>query len=282
MAAQTTVRNAIETGYTELSEQQRRAADYLLAHETTAFALSVQELAAAAEVSEATLVRFARRVGYGGYHELRTALMREAQRDRQPGDRFAAEPASDAPADTLARVAANELANIQRTASDLDRRALRQAVKALDRAERVACVGVGASAVVAQAAAYQLFQIGVQAHAVARDVLSIAEQVEHLPRKTALLVASMSPYSKVTVAAAERARARRLAVVAVTDSYDAPIRSHASASLIVASDNILFTHSLSGALLAVSALVTELALSNKPRALRQLEVTDRAARGDYL
>jgi len=69
------VRSAIEARYRDLTAQQRRAADYLLAHHRTAFAQSVHDMARAARVSEATLVRFARGIGYGGFQELRAALM---------------------------------------------------------------------------------------------------------------------------------------------------------------------------------------------------------------
>lgn len=98
---------AIQAGYERLSAQQRRAADYLLANHRLAFALSVHELAGAAEVSQATLVRFAREIGYAGYQELRAALMAEAKQGQglAPEDRFAFEPPSGTAVETVGKVA---------------------------------------------------------------------------------------------------------------------------------------------------------------------------------
>jgi DNA-binding MurR/RpiR family transcriptional regulator len=273
-----TVRAAIEVAYGRLSAQQRRAADFLLASSNyrTAFGLSVQEMASAAAVSEATLVRFSREIGYAGYHELRAALMSEAQQGLAPADRFALAERSREPAGTVVDVARQEVDNINRTIDDLDPRAFRRVVQRLQGAELVVTVGLGVSTVLARLAAYQLMQIGVRAEFLMRDMLTLVEQVAQLPRKTVVLVYCLPPYSKQTLAAAAGARERRLAVVGITDGLHSPLCEHTSAVLTVRCDNILFTNSLSSALVVTNALVTEIALADKSRALKQLEISQAA------
>lgn len=277
------MRQAVETCYAKLTAQQRRAADYLLAHQHRAFAMSVSELAHAAQVSEATLVRFAREIGFKGYHELRAALMAEARQDLSPEDRFAAEAPSREAASTMARVAESETDNIRRTAEGLDPRELQRLVARLGKAPLVATMGLGVSAILARLAQYSLFQIGVRAELLSRETVTLAEQIELLPRQTALLVFSLPPYSRQTIEAAARARERKLTVLAITDDSDgSPIGQHAHALLRCHSRNVLFTNSLSSPIILLNAVVTDLALASKADTLRHLKTMDRASHGEYL
>jgi DNA-binding MurR/RpiR family transcriptional regulator len=281
MAGPSGVRKAIEAHYTDLSAQQRQAADYLLAHQRTCFALSVKQLARAARVSEATLVRFARQVGYRGYHELRAALMREAQDDLSPEARFASTPAGT-PASTLRRVLAQDESNLRNTARYLAPETFAAAVTALHRAPAIATLGLGVSSILARLAAYELFQIGRRAEVLLRDTLTLVEQIDRLSERTAVLSFSLPPYSKQTLAAAERARARKLPLLAVTDGVRAPISAHADLVLHVHSDNLLYTNSVTAAVGVTNALVTELALRDRGRALARLRAVNRASRDEYV
>jgi DNA-binding MurR/RpiR family transcriptional regulator len=282
MPPESAVRRTLETQYASLTSQQRRAADYLLSNQRTAFAMSVQELARAADVSEATLVRFARRLGFEGYLELRSALVEEAKQHLLPEDRFAFEEPSVEPSGTLAKVAKQEVENINRTIERLDSKELRRFVDTLRRAELVATAGLGISTVLARFAAYSLFKAGVRAEVLLRDVLTVVEQVDRLPKKSAILAFAFPPYSKDTAHALERAKERRLPVLLVTDGPQSPMAPLATAKLYARSDNILYTNSISGSVVLVNALATELALANKSRALQALGAARKALRDEYV
>lgn len=60
-----------------LRPAERRVAEYLLAHPEEGYLLSITELAMGSGVSEATVVRLAKTLGYRGYQELRIALARD-------------------------------------------------------------------------------------------------------------------------------------------------------------------------------------------------------------
>jgi DNA-binding MurR/RpiR family transcriptional regulator len=276
------VRDAIEGRYAALTGQQRRAADYLLAHRRTAFAMSVHELARAAEVSEATLVRLARELGFGGYQGLRAALMEEAKRDLAPEDRFAFEEPSAEPAGTLARVAAQEVGNINRTLEQLEPARFRGFVDRLRRADLVATAGLGVSAMLARLAAYSLFQIGMRAEVLVREAVTLIEQVDRLPRGTVLWIFGLPPYSRQSVDAAGHARRRKVPVLVITDEVRSPLAPLATEALYVRTDNVLFTNALGACLTVTNAIVTELALAGKSRALRQVRAANRVAADEYL
>ena len=280
MSRTSAVQHAIESRYERLSGQKRRIADYVLHNLPSAFALSVQELAVAAEVSQATVVRFARDVGFEGYQELRAALTEEAKAGLTPAARFAATDGGAAET-TLERVAAQEIANIEVTIASLDRRAFERAAQLLRSATQVATLGGGVSSLLARVAAYQLQLVGVTASAIVDGPLALGEQVEILPRHACVLCFGFPPYSRAAVRAVERAKVLRLPVVAVTDGVRSPLRRLATAALTVRADNLLFSSSLSAALVVVNALITDVALADKPRALARIKALDAAGAAEH-
>jgi DNA-binding MurR/RpiR family transcriptional regulator len=271
------LRSLLEARYHSLSAQKRRAADYLLEHHETSFSLSVQDVARAAHVSEATVVRLARDLGFGGYLELRAALTAAATRALRPEDRFAFEKPTRAPSETVVKVATQEVENINRTVAGLDPVQLGLFVDRLRHAELIATVGLGVSAILARLAAYLFYQIGMRAQPLLRDTLSLGEQVESLPPRAVVLAIAFPRYSRQTLDAAERARRRGLPVLALTDGLRSPLAPLAEASLFARSENVLFTNSLSGATVVLNALVTDLALDDKERTLAHVAAIDQAA-----
>jgi DNA-binding MurR/RpiR family transcriptional regulator len=244
--------------------------------------MSVQELARAADVSEATLVRFARSLGFEGYLELRAALTEEAKRDLLPEDRFAFEEPSKGPAGTAVRVARQEVENINRTLAAVEPKQLARFVGTLASADAVVTMGLGVSALLARLAAYALFQAGVRAEPLSRDVVTFVEHVERLPKKSALLVFAFPPYSKDTISAVQRASERHMAVLLVTDGAHSPLLPYATARLFASTENILFTNAISGPVMLINALSTELALLDKSRALRHLTQTKATLLDEYV
>ena len=270
------VRETLENRYHQLTGQKRRAADYLIEHHRTAFSMSVQELARAAQVSEATLVRLARDLGFAGYLELRTALTEEATRVLLPEDRFAFARPSREPSETAVTVARQEVENINRTVDELDPAQLKAFVGHLRRAELTVAVGLGVSSVLARLAAYQLSQVGCRADFLTREALSLAEQVALLPKKTVLLAIAFPPYSTRTLDTARRAKERGLTVLALTDSSRSPLVPIAEAAVYARTENLLYTNSISGAVVVLNAIATDLALADKKRALANVAALNEA------
>src|SRR3954453_3586129 len=67
-----------------LRESERKIADYILARPNELIYLSVTELADRTDTSEATVIRFAQRLGYAGYAALKIALTIELRESTPP------------------------------------------------------------------------------------------------------------------------------------------------------------------------------------------------------
>ena len=67
----TSIRDTLELNLPAMSQRQAQLGRYILDHITEVPCLSAAELADRADVSEPTVIRFARGLGYAGYQDLR-------------------------------------------------------------------------------------------------------------------------------------------------------------------------------------------------------------------
>ena len=77
------MRRKIESVYGSLRPSERKAADYLLEYRGRAGDLLMEELAGAAGVSQPTVMRFVKALGYGGFREFKYGLVQEEARGRR-------------------------------------------------------------------------------------------------------------------------------------------------------------------------------------------------------
>ena len=67
----------IRSRYSSLSAKEKKIADFILEYPKESVNPSIEELAERIGISESTMVRFAKKLGYSGYQRFRIALARE-------------------------------------------------------------------------------------------------------------------------------------------------------------------------------------------------------------
>ncbi len=254
--------------YESLPPQQQSVADFLLGRAREAALLSVPEIARATGASEATIVRFAQRLGYAGFTPLKAELV-EALRARVSG-KAARLPAEDLLAgedrDTLAAVARLESANVGQSIDELDREEFRRAAASLVEAELIYVFGLGISAHLAEMLVYLLVQVGARASVVSTSFSSPLEQLVTMRRGDALVAFSFPPYSRDTIELVRRASDEGLRCVAICDRPTAPVAKIARHALPMHSENMMFTNAFAAVSVLLNALTIEFALRNRDEA----------------
>ncbi len=150
----------------ELRPAERRVGEAVVADPTSVARESITALAERCRTSAPTVVRFAKRMGFSGYPQLRLALAKAAGIEE---GRTAREPISGTldPGDTLEQVVAKigyaDARAVEHTTEMLDIAALQAAVDALVGARRIDLVGVGASGVTAIDLCQKLSRLGLNA-----------------------------------------------------------------------------------------------------------------------
>lgn len=261
----------------KLPPQQRLIADYLLEHLQTVPFLSVPELARRTGVSDATVVRFAQRIGYQGFSELKMDLVELLQ--ERLGGPVPTEP-PELRDDVLERVAGLEINNVQRSLEAIDRTVFAEVGQAMFRADHVYAFGMGVSAHLAEVACYTLTQIGLRATALSTRFTSPREQLVTLRERDLLIALSFPPYSRQTLDLLADAAARGAATVALCDRPTAPAAHIARWTLPVRSDNMMFTNAIAAVTVLLNALAAEIATRHRDRALEAFAQINRVLAED--
>lgn len=153
----------IQERYGDLRKSERLVANYLRDHSGKRLELSITEFAEALGVSEATISRFTRAMGYRGYADMKLAVAAESSVE----ERFANIPVEIRESDSLietSRKLANSLAaSLIETQKLLDLWRIRRAIEAISKSRKVVLVGVGGAAAVCDEAAHLFLKAGIDA-----------------------------------------------------------------------------------------------------------------------
>lgn len=238
-----------------LAPSERRVAELVVHDPARCAAQTVTELALVSATSQATVARFAKRVGCTGYPELRRALAAAAAAERAtrpdtiPGTDIGAD---DDAATLIAKVGHLESTAVRDTAAQLDPAAVAAAARAIVAAQRVDVYGVGASAVVAQDLQMKLQRIGLVAQTFG-DYHQAVASAALLQHGDVAIAVSHRGTTHETLSALGEARARAATTVAITNFPEAALARAAQIVLTTASRE---TRLRSGALASrIAALV---------------------------
>jgi DNA-binding MurR/RpiR family transcriptional regulator len=179
--------------YPQLTKSQRRIADFTATSYKEAAFMTASRLAARLAVNEATVIRFAQRLGYPGYPELIDDIQTIVREEL--GATFESTVVAGTQ-EALLRALAGKAEALHRAASHISPQLAHEACKLLGDARRIYAIGQGISAPLAQTLSLLLRSLGLSAEAVAADPLSFAIMFEELDERCALvciLVAGDSP-----------------------------------------------------------------------------------------
>lgn len=269
------IKSKISSHYKSLPKNQKVIAEFIIENFDKVPFLSVKDVSKEIDKSVASVVRFAQRVGFKGFLEMREEIGRSLQTQIEKKEIFTLADEKEFVNDTLAHVAKHDIENINDTLSLLDRKSFQSAIAQILKSDRIFTAGLGVSHILAEILAYQLTQIGVDARNFTHNSTNFLEQLIYLNKNDTLLVLSFPPYSEETIEAAKLAREKKIRVISLTDKSASPIMFHSDISLVVTSKNLLYTNSFAAISVVINAIATECARLNKTKAKKTLELLDK-------
>jgi len=265
------LKERIRDYYDELPRNQKNLAEFFIDNFERIPFLSVHDISEDSSASTATVVRFAQRIGFSGFSELRDAIAGIIQNDLNQQVYPFIDNLDD---DVLTSVANQDIQDINNTLNTLDRESFTTAIDAVMSANRIYTAGLGVSYLLSQILAYQLNQVGLDANPLRQGETSFLEQLLYASEDDLLMVLSYPPYSRETIDAAQFATERGIKVIAITDKPAAPVTFCSDNFLVVKSENMLYTNSFAAISVIINAISTECARRDKERIekiLRQQE-----------
>ena len=202
-----------------LPPAEQRVAKLVLADARSFASLPVGELAARAQVSKPTVVRFCRSVGYDGLSDFKLKLA-GAVNEGLPFVHRAVDE-DDKPGDIIVKVIDNAVSALLKYRNEAAGHAIERAIVALAAAcrngRRIEFYGVGNSGIVAQDAQHKFFRLGVAASAVSDGHVQVMSATMLQPGDCAVII-SNSGRSRDLLDAAEIARRKGATTIVITAS----------------------------------------------------------------
>ncbi|WDF83094.1 MurR/RpiR family transcriptional regulator [Lacticaseibacillus pabuli] len=227
MAKQTNIINTLYGQLPALSVTDHKIAEQILGDPRAVVNMTIAELAQAAEVSEASISRFCRTVGLGGFHELKIALAQVAGDEHS----YYHQVSGDSLQQALKSISDNKVAEVVSTLAGTDSATIQAVLDALQSASMVLCAAAGGTLPVAQDAAYKLNQLGIMATADTIWEMTVG-QAMNMPRDGVVLVISNSGETQSLLSLIQVAKQRGITVIAMTNRVDSPIAQQADLHIL--------------------------------------------------
>jgi DNA-binding MurR/RpiR family transcriptional regulator len=260
------------------TKAERKVATWLEANVESVAFKTVNAVASASNVSEATIVRFARKLGFDSYTSMQRAAQAALRRQYSLGDKLqqVLEADADGP---LERSYRRDLENLRRTYERLDAGDFSAAVRTLSHARRVLVVGLRASAGSALYLAFALQLVRPRVQLVRHDLDDVHEQLLDVGPGDALLVVSVAKPARRTVEVVRGAKERRgMAVVALASSRVSAVAKLADNVLLVSATGTFNSYaavaSVSGALIDAVATSLQASATARLRAIDEINHAD--------
>ena len=261
--------------YDSLGKSEKCIADWLYEHYDELISLSITELAEKSNSSEATIVRFAKRLGYSGYQEMKISFAQETNASTISTVILP----TDNTEDVFSKVCNDIYCSLEMTKKVLNYDSLTNVCESIIAANKIVVFGLGNSASVALDASHKLLRAGCNAFSYSDNHMQ-AIAASHLKKGDVAIGISHSGSSKDIVDALSTAKKAGATTVCITNSGKSPIQKHSDFVLFTSSEetkhNILALNSRIAQLSIVNAIYYYIVYHQPERALNFIHETERS------
>ncbi len=248
----------------ELSKSHKKIADYIIQNYEKAAYMTAAKLAKNTGVSEATVVRFAEKLGFSGYPEFQKNLSGYAKGKLTSIQRIELAYEKMGESSVPQRVLKSDIMHIEKTLENIDIEQFERAADAISSAKRIYITGVRSAAALADFAGFYLHLIFDNVRIIkSTGGDDLFEQIMNVGEGDVFIGISFPRYSKNTIKALEYAKKNNATVIGITDSKNSPVASMSNYCLFAECDTTSFVDSLTAAISLINALIASVGLKNR-------------------
>ncbi len=263
--------------YNEMGKAEKQIADWILENPGKIISLSIIELAEQCGCSEATIVRFSKRLGLSGYQELKISLASETG-SPTINTKITGQ---DSAFEMYEKVCNDIYCSLELTKKSLDSKKIALAAKSLCDAKKIVIFGLGNSAAIATDASHKFLRAGLCAYAYTDNHMQVIA-ASHLDKDDIAIGISHSGSSKDIVEALNIAKEHGATTIAITNSGKSPILKQTDIVLATASEetqyNILALNSRIAQLAIIDALYFYIVYNRSADSIESIQETELSLR----
>ncbi len=272
MASIKQILNKVES----LNGAQRRLGHYLKNDSSALLVSNVNDLAQAVGVSKATVVRFAKTMGYAGFPEFKRDMQKEMRRKLRAADRMKetfAELGDDE--NIFGKLIKRDIQLLQETLGSASFNNFQAAVQLILDARKVYLIGLNASTALAYLLYFRLVRVKKEAHwIVMTGGTALLEQLAFMESNDALVAIDFVDVPREVQTALQHAKKVGAPVLGITDFPSSPIAKAATVCLYAKRGLHSSVNSLTPAFSLVNALAIAVGWAKKSDSIKALSDLD--------
>jgi DNA-binding MurR/RpiR family transcriptional regulator len=230
------VAERIAESYPSLSDALRTFADFVLSEPMKVAQMSINETVDASGVSVATANRFARKLGFEGYAQFRTEVIRGFEAMLAPVERLKHTiSVGSSIHEVLMSSLEEDIENLRQSLRNLDPARAEQAVSMLTVAERIFVIAFDNAAALADVFAHRLDLAGKDVRIIDNGggKISAARYLSRFGARDLAVAIAFPRYLRDTVELAQAAHRRGIPILAITDQQTSPLVSLGTLTIYV-------------------------------------------------
>ena len=227
----------IQDNYTTMSKKERSVADYVLHYPKNVVEFTVKDLANESGVSEASVIRMCKRIGFSGYWTFRTLLARDIGFLQSVKD----DQKENGNPDAINKIFETYSDMMQTIVKNLDKKVMYECVKIMSECNTVHIIASGDTSTLAQHMGFVLGRIGIKAdyNAIAEYYMNSINLAAH---DDIVVAISQSGITKAVIKGAELAKEKNIKVIALTSNSSSKLAEIADFYLVAKGDNSRFDY----------------------------------------
>ncbi len=239
-----------------LTPKGRILGRFIVENPRKAMFMTTKELAESCRVSEATVVRFVGRLGYGGYGDFLQALRDVVDSELTLPDRVDLPSMAGPGSDRLHRLLLEEMNNLRQIYESVDTEAIAFILEHLRQSSSVYVVGSRISYTFAYYMGWSLTKVRKGVHILKGSDSAAIDWLTNAPAESLVVLFAVSRYPNELIKIGKLTRRLGQTLVVITDSTLCPVIPFAHKALIAPSKSI----PLIGYPIAISCLINHLVL----------------------
>ncbi|MGG1634467.1 MurR/RpiR family transcriptional regulator [Paenibacillus sp. NRS-1760] len=221
----------IHSKYNNLTNTERKVADYILDNSEGVVYMSITDLADHCGVGESSVFRFCRSLSYKGYQDFKIALAHSITAENEIPQLTDKVLMNDTMDQVSSKVLSSNISALNETYNLIDNEKMDQAIEHLLQAERVIFFGVGSSLMTAMEAKIKFMRITNKMECSIDSHLQMMSAALMTKRDVAVVI-SYSGSTKDTIEVAKRAKESGATVISITRFVKSPLTSYSDLTLL--------------------------------------------------
>lgn len=248
-----------------LSPTNKKIARYIIKNYSDIGFLSVEELSDCSKVGKASIVRFARAIGFSGYDDFKKSIQAEMKKKISPYEKIAMTDLDTHPWEQqFHKLAVNEIENLKRTLDKIEAKELIKWINGILKAKSIFITGFGATRNIAFFLEYALSSfLDKPITTITGSISDFSPKLKHIKEGDMMILLTFPPYSKEMEFVSKFSKKHDAGTFLITDSVECPVYRNSDSVLLCESNSLLLNNSFVGPIALMQVVINFIMLNLK-------------------